>query len=281
MSDLKSHEKIIFDNLFNRGGGGGVLGFTDQTFAELFREYDIDIDNSKYCLYGFSKMKRLRTFWEIEPNYIVGRVLKELLECSCTIGSIDMEDKAKASTIIYRLLGKNSNSHTVSTEQDFLEQSYDEIDWNKLDMNAQLQTAVEQRIKEIKKCISVDAPLAVIFLCGSTLEGLLLEVSSQNSTSFKQANSAPKIKNSVIEDIEKWRLQSLIDVAYEVSFLSLDVKKHSHSLRDFRNYIHPHRQASDEFDPDLYTAKISWQVLRAAIDQIIRKKQGNDTRGGV
>jgi hypothetical protein len=60
-------------------------------------------------------------------------------------------------------------------------------------------------------------------------------------------------------------LESLINVAHEVGLLSLDVKKHSHSLKDFRNYIHPRQQAVQKFNPDMHTAKISWQVLQAAI----------------
>ncbi len=62
-----------------------------------------------------------------------------------------------------------------------------------------------------------------------------------------------------------WTLDTLINVAHEVGMLSLDVKKHSHSLRDFRNDIHPRQQAVHKSQPDMHTAKISWLVLQAAI----------------
>ena len=47
-----------------------------------------------------------------------------------------------------------------------------------------------------------------------------------------------------------------------------DVKKFSHALRDFRNYIHPFQQMASQFNPDQHTAKICWQVLQAAITQL-------------
>jgi hypothetical protein len=47
--------------------------------------------------------------------------------------------------------------------------------------------------------------------------------------------------------------------------LTLDVKKFSHGLRDFRNFIHPHEQMASGFTPDQHTAEICFQVLKAAL----------------
>ncbi|HPW30461.1 MAG TPA: hypothetical protein PLL01_13815, partial [Rhodoferax sp.] len=96
-------------------------------------------------------------------------------------------------------------------------------------------------------------------------EGLLLDAATKNSQQFNQAVSAPKDKSNNTRQFHEWSLDSLINVAHEVGLLSLDIKKHSHSLKDFRNYIHPRQQAVQHFRPDSHTAKISWQVLQAAI----------------
>jgi hypothetical protein len=58
---------------------------------------------------------------------------------------------------------------------------------------------------------------------------------------------------------------NLINAAYDIGFIKLDIKKYSHALKDFRNYIHPRQQASQNFNPDKHTAEISWKVLQAAI----------------
>jgi hypothetical protein len=60
----------------------------------------------------------------------------------------------------------------------------------------------------------------------------------------------------------------LIDVAYELELIGLDIKKYANSLRDFRNYIHPYQQMCEKFSPDNHTAKISLQVLLAAIAEL-------------
>ena len=57
----------------------------------------------------------------------------------------------------------------------------------------------------------------------------------------------------------------MIDVACEVGVLKLDIKKFSHGLRDFRNYIHPYEQMTSGFTPDEHTAKVCFQVLKAAL----------------
>jgi len=55
--------------------------FSNNTFAEFFRKTaNIDIYAHKYAFNGDSKAKRLRAFWEIEPDTLVGKILSELLE---------------------------------------------------------------------------------------------------------------------------------------------------------------------------------------------------------
>ena len=92
-------------------------------------------------------------------------------------------------------------------------------------------------------------------------------VASKYPQKFNQAVSAPKKDNKVLL-LHQWTLSSLIDVGYELKLIHEDVKKHSHALRDFRNYIHPHQQNASGFFPHEHTAKISWQVLQAAIYEI-------------
>ena len=91
---------------------------------------------------------------------------------------------------------------------------------------------------------------------------------------YNQAKSAPKnIKTEKVKNFNDWTLSNLIDVSCELGFLREDVKKFSHSLRDFRNYIHPYQQMSENFFPDDNTAKICFQVLKAALFQISQKSK--------
>lgn len=57
-------------------------------------------------------------------------------------------------------------------------------------------------------------------------------------------------------------------MAYELNIIHEDVKKFSHVLREFRNYIHPYQQLCSSFYPDENTALICLQVMKALIAQI-------------
>lgn len=268
MSSLKSHEKIILEKLFEtKGSAGWVLNFNDQRFAEFFRENGININDQKYQINGPSKMKRLRAFWEVEPDTVVGRVLEALFEYACTVDKVDEADKTQAQAILNRLQGKSTQKPSQpNAENDFLKQEFSNLDLSRLKLDIQLEPVIRQRIDEIHKSLNAETPLATIFLCGSTLEGLLQDVASKQAQKFNQAKAAPRDKKSGdVMPFHDWTLDSLINVAHEVDLLSLDIKKYGHSLRDFRNYIHPRHQASQGFKPDQHTAKISWQVLQAAI----------------
>lgn len=264
MASLKSHEKVIFDKLFDRGGY--VLNFSDRTYAEFFREHGVDIDAKRYLINGTSKMKRLRAFWEAESDVVVGKVLRALLEYAEAVGEVDEQLKQKALTVLQRLMGKIvSNGEQSASEPDFLGKIFSELKLAQLNINNQLKGVIEQRIEEIQKSLKAHTHLSVVFLCGSTLEGLLLDSATKQPQKFNSSKSAPKDKDGTVKQLHEWTLDTLINVAYEIEIISLDVKKYGHALKDFRNYIHPREQAAQGFKPDEYTARISWQVLQAAI----------------
>lgn len=165
----------------------------------------------------------------------------------------------------------NSSKKNEQTEDAFLKTQYEEIDFNGLGLDECLINILNSRIDEINKCIKYGVPLSGIFLCGSILEGCLLGLASNNPKIFNQAKAAPKDKDGKNKPFPNWSLSSFIDAAYEIGYLKEDVKKFSHSLRDFRNYIHPYQQMSENFTPDEHTLSISWQVLKAAIHQLKRR----------
>ena len=61
-------------------GSGYVLNFSDRTFGEFFDEYRVEIDAERYKVGGTSKANRMRAFWELDANHVVGRVIGALIE---------------------------------------------------------------------------------------------------------------------------------------------------------------------------------------------------------
>lgn len=154
------------------------------------------------------------------------------------------------------------------SEEEFLKKEFKEISINALKLDKSITEILEYRLEEIKQCLTSKLALATIFLCGSTLEGILFGIAKTNPQRFNSALICPKDKKGKVLQFYDWKLSNFIDVAKEIGFLKEDIKKYSHSLRDFRNYIHPYQQLKEDFYPDEHTAKICWQVLKAAIFQI-------------
>jgi len=100
------------------------------------------------------------------------------------------------------------------------------------------------------------------------MEGLLLAIALMYPEQYNQAQAAPKDDSGKSRKFQDWTLSNFIDVSTEIGLLNLDVKKFSHGVRDFRNYIHPYQQMSSKFSPDSNTALICFQVLKAALNQI-------------
>lgn len=155
-----------------------------------------------------------------------------------------------------------------SSEDEFLKIEFKDLPLKNIAIDSMALDVIEKRIEETKKCMQAKAALSTVFLCGSTLEGLLLGIAIKYPSKYNQSQLAPKDKEGKVKTLQNWTLANFIDVSCDLGYLKEDVKKFSHSLRDFRNYIHPYAQMSSHFDPDEHTAKICFQVLKTAIYQL-------------
>jgi hypothetical protein len=80
MSSLSSSERRVLEEFFGMSSGY-VLNFSDRTFGDFVTDaVDLDIHDEKYATAGTSKAKKLRRFWEIEPDHIVGRLVLALID---------------------------------------------------------------------------------------------------------------------------------------------------------------------------------------------------------
>jgi len=159
-------------------------------------------------------------------------------------------------------------ANSADLENSFLNREFSNVSVQGLGLEGTVVTVLEQRIKEIEKCFSASSPLAVILLAGSTLEGILLGLAIQYPRRFNTARASPKDSNRRVRQFQDWSLSNFIDVARELLLIQHDTHKFSHSLRDFRNYIHPFEQMASSFSPRENTAKICLQVLKAAIHDL-------------
>lgn len=266
MSSLKPIEKRAYEDLFGMASGY-VLDFSNQTFGQFFKDtVQVDIYHSKYAICGESKARRLRAFWEVEPDPVVGRLLAELLEVWEYENRADAAGNAtykKCKGIAERLAGKRVDE--VPSVESFLDSKIERPNLAKLSLDPTVTAILEGRLQEIERGLNAKTALSVIMMSGSLLEGALLGAALQRPGDFNRAGPSPKDKNGKVKPFHEWSLAQFIDVACDLKILQLDVKKFSHVLRDFRNYIHPYEQMASGFTPDMHTAEICFQVLKAAL----------------
>ena len=160
-----------------------------------------------------------------------------------------------------------TGSHASETDTEFLARDLGAVDLRALPASLTTATVVQARLNEIESCLAAGAPLAVIFLVGSTLEGLLSELAMQHAAAFTSCPSAPRLRNAV-KPLPEWTLAELIIVSRALGVVGEDVLKHADHVRNFRNYIHPRQQLRENFEPRMHTAEIARQVLLAALSDL-------------
>ena len=77
MNSLKPKEKAKLEKMLGMSGGY-VSNFSDASFGQFFAELGIDIHTDKYSENGNSKAKKLRQFWHLEDDLVVGEALVAL-----------------------------------------------------------------------------------------------------------------------------------------------------------------------------------------------------------
>lgn len=104
MSDLSFIEKNQLEKLLDMRGGY-VLDFSNRKFdAFIVDSVQKDIYTNPYARAGDSKANRLRAFWDLEPNHVVGKLLGDLLDYCRNLEPEPDEDLwTRCSRIVERL----------------------------------------------------------------------------------------------------------------------------------------------------------------------------------
>ena len=145
-------------------------------------------------------------------------------------------------------------------------------DFLRLTLEPGLGEILADRWEQAQRCVNVEAYVAAVIIMGSMLEGMLLAVLQLFPNEGNKCKAAPIDPNTgKVKYFAEWSLSDMINVAHEASWIDLDVKKFSHSLREFRNLIHPYQQMAVKTFPDRDTCEISWLVVQAAANDLARK----------
>jgi len=142
-------------------------------------------------------------------------------------------------------------------------------DFGRMVKDSSLANILSFRWTEAQRCVRAEAYLSAVIMMGSILEGVLFNKVEQEPRIANQTKACPKDRTGNPKPIHEWGISSLIDVAYEIGWLQGDVKRFSHALRESRNVVHPYVQRLLREKPDEDTCSICWQVVRAAVADLM------------
>lgn len=163
MSTLETIDRLPFEDILGMSSGY-VLDFTNATFQSFIAETSgKDIYSDRYSMYGDSKAKRLRAFWEIESDLVVAKTLSKLIEVwQYKNPELDAKQRATADRCVEvakRLGGEPDLAE--QTEEEFLAQDFTHTSIKNLPIESALNPILEARLQEaIRCCGQSDAPLA-------------------------------------------------------------------------------------------------------------------------
>lgn len=138
-----------------------------------------------------------------------------------------------------------------------------------------MQSILERRWDECKRCIDAGAPLAATVMMGGLLEAFLVARAnklSDKSKLFKAAATPidPKTKKPL--DLRQWMLGHYIDVGHELKWISDSAKHVAVILRDYRNYIHPEKERSHGIALSPDDALMFWEVTKTLSRELLAMK---------
>ncbi|GAC70430.1 hypothetical protein [Gordonia soli] len=267
MANLDNPTKRKLEVLLGMSGGG-VLDFPNATFKD-FVVTAVGVD--PYAGNYESKAKLLRRMWQELPDATIAKLNLELLDYWKDGKLTADESIGEAEQRVHDHLRSEfsaARESGVSVDTAFLNKNFGTVDLSALPSALTATDVVQARLAEIDRAMKADAPLSVIFLVGSTLEGLLAELAVAQAPTFATSGAAPRGRDQKVKPTQSWTLSELIAVAKDIGVLSTDVAEHADQVRRFRNYIHPRQQLRENFAPRIETARIAQQVLVGALKDL-------------
>ncbi len=119
-----------------------------------------------------------------------------------------------------------------------------------------LRAIIERDYSEIQRAYVAQCWKSVIILSGGAIETVLTDLLKANEASARASKAAP-----LEPDITRWDLSKLIEVAVKLNLVTSAVEKLSHSLREYRNLVHPGNELRNHLRFDAEEARIALEVL--------------------
>ena len=147
-------------------------------------------------------------------------------------------------------------------------------DFSPLIPDPRMQAILRERWNECVACLSASAPLAAVVMMGGLLETLMLSRFNREDDKapiFSAATAPQDKKTNKTLQLKEWTLRHYLDVGHELGWVSRSTKDIGEVVRDFRNYVHPYKQASHNVTLDTNDARLFWEISKEISRQLLNK----------
>jgi hypothetical protein len=124
-----------------------------------------------------------------------------------------------------------------------------------------LRNIVERDYQELQQAYIAKCWKSVIILAGGTIEAILTDILLQPESLAQASTKAPKDRAGKVQEIQIWGLVYLILVAVDLRLVNPGVEKLSHSIREYRDLVHPMVEIKSALHVEPEEAKIAVEVL--------------------
>lgn len=145
-------------------------------------------------------------------------------------------------------------------------------DFSPLIADERMRNLLSKRWRECSACINYDLPLAATVMIGGFVEGMLISKVNQEkdqSKIFKSKSAPMDKKTSSPKPLSDWKLNDLINLAHELGWISKPMKDISGILREYRNYIHPHKEYAHDIVITNSDTKMFWELSKSITRQLL------------
>ncbi|GAA0957351.1 hypothetical protein GCM10009554_68020 [Kribbella koreensis] len=133
------------------------------------------------------------------------------------------------------------------------------------------------RLAETRICEANGAYTFAIIGIGSLVEGILLAVLTDKDKEFREGRAKDQWGKTVKPD--RAALAYLIDRAAERRLIQFDATKFMHTVRDFRNFVHPRKELVDQPAFDRDSVMLCWGPVGALLNDLEENIEESMTTG--
>ncbi|HVV11322.1 hypothetical protein [Amycolatopsis sp.] len=126
------------------------------------------------------------------------------------------------------------------------------------------------RLEETRICESGGAYTMAVIGIGSIVEGLLLQLLLERDDELR-TKGFPDTRGPAgrpPKKPERVTLQELIDIAHAKDWIQLDATRFVHTVRDFRNFVHPRKELAERPRFDRDSVMLCWAPVQALLNDL-------------